>query len=171
MGSGIGGNYSGTSGSSQPYANTYKVVSSQLRKDKKDRDIYSGNSGYFKNPTAVYLESSVSENRIEIEGHRAEGKMTYVMDKTGNIIFGKRSNPNNAQKRAPHPTLIGGKNPEVQCAGMIDFRKGKIYSVDISSGHYKPNIKSLEKVDKALQQLCNKNPNLFSRDSKWRKKK
>lgn len=169
MGSGSGGNYSGTGGGSQPYADTYKVVADQLQNDKKDPDIYNSSSGYFKNPTAVSLEDSVSGNRIEFEGHRAEGKMTYVMAEDGTIIFGKRSNPNDGRKRAPHPTLIGGKDPEVQCAGMIEFRKGKNYSVNTSSGHYKPNIKSLEKVDKALQQLCDKNPNLFSKDSKWRK--
>lgn len=33
--------------------------------------------------------------------------------KKGNIIFGKRINPNNPQKRAPHPTLIGGVDPKI----------------------------------------------------------
>ena len=44
MGSGSGGNYSGTGGSSQPYADTYKVVANQLQNDKKDPDIYNSSS-------------------------------------------------------------------------------------------------------------------------------
>lgn len=94
--------------------------------------------------------------------------MTYVMDESGNIIFGKRSNPNDGRKRAPHPTLIGGKDPKVQCAGMIVFKKGRILSVDNDSGHYRPDKKSLTKVNDALQKLCDKNPNLFDKDSIWR---
>jgi hypothetical protein len=93
------------------------------------------------------------------------------MDKEGNIIFGKRYNPNNPDKRAPHPTLLGGKDPQVQCAGIIVFRKGRILSVDNQSGHFRPDIKSLGKVDAALQKIYNNNPNLFDKDSKWRKQK
>ena len=82
--------------------------------------------------------------------------MTYVLDTNGNIIMGKRANPNNSKWRAPHPTLIGGKDPLVQCAGMITFKKGKILSVDNQSGHFRPNSKSMEKVDKALQKYMKK---------------
>lgn len=169
MGSGSGGSYSGTGGGSQPYAEKYHVVDKEMRKDKADSDIYDKDTGYFKNPTAVTLDSAISGNRVEFNGNRAEGKMTYVMDENGNIIFGKRSNPNDARKRAPHPTLIGGKDPQVQCAGMIEFRKGRIYAIDNQSGHYRPNAESLKKVDKALQKLYDKNPNLFAKGSKWRK--
>jgi hypothetical protein len=66
--------------------------------------------------------------------------------------------------------LIGGKDPKVQCAGMIVFKKGRILSVDNDSGHYRPDKKSLTKVNDALQKLCDKNPNLFDKDSIWRKK-
>ena len=170
MGSGSGGSYSGTNGGSQPYAESYHVVSKEINKDKKDPDIYTKEAGYFKNPTATSLENAIDGNHFIFLGHRAEGHLLYVMDKNGNIIIGKRSNPNNSQKRAPHPTLIGGKDPQVQCAGIIVFRKGRILSVDNRSGHFRPNIKSLDKVDAELQKIYNKNPNLFDRDSKWRKK-
>lgn len=97
--------------------------------------------------------------------------ITYVMDMNGNIIIGKRVNPNDGRKRAPHPTLIGGKDPQVQCAGMITFRKGKILSVDNQSGHYRPNIGSMNKVNDALNKLYDSNPNLFAPGSEWRKRK
>ncbi len=169
MGSGSSGRYSGTHGGSQPYSDTYSVYSKMLDIDMKDPDIY-GKTGYFKNPTAVNLSDCIDGDRLIFEGHRAEGCMTYVMDTEGNIIFGKRSNPNNSKKRAPHPTLIGGKKPLVQCAGMITFRKGKIFSVDNQSGHYRPDSKSLNKVISTLQTLCDINPNIFDKKSIWRKK-
>lgn len=171
MGSGSGGSYSGTNGGSQPYAESYHVVSKEILKDKSDPDIYNRDSGYFKNPTAISLEDAIDGNRFVFQGHRAEGHFTYIMDKEGNIIFGKRYNPNNPDKRAPHPTLLGGKDPQVQCAGIIVFRKGRILSADNQSGHFRPDIKSLGKVDAALQKIYNNNPNLFDKDSKWRKQK
>ena len=170
MGSGSGGSYSGTNGGSQPYAENYHVVDREMTNDKKDPDIYSKENGYFKNPTAVNLEDAVSGNRIEIDGKRMDGPVIYVMDSDGNIIIGTRCNPNDGRKRSPHPTLIGGKDPQVQCAGMMTFHKGRILSVDNQSGHYRPAAESLKKVNNALQKLCDNNPNLFDKASEWRKK-
>ena len=48
--------------------------------------------------------------------------------------------------------------------------KDRILSVDYKSAHYRPDIRSLAKVDAALQKLYNKNPNLFDKDSKWKKR-
>ena len=50
------------------------------------------------------------------------------------------------------------------------FSDGKIYSYDNSSGHFRPNSKSLPKVKAALDKLYKENPNLFDKDSEWRKK-
>lgn len=168
MGSGSGGSYSGAGGS-QPYAEYYHVVAGELAHDKKDPDIYDPKTGYFKNPTATKLEDAVQGNSVFLDGKKANGQLTYIVDEKGEIIFGKRSNPNDQSKRAPHPTLIGGKDPQVQVAGMITFREGKIYSIDNQSGHYKPNIQSMGKVESALQKLYEQNPNLFHKKSKWRK--
>lgn len=169
MGSGSSGPYSGTNGGSQPYSGTYHVYPKEFAKDKSDNDIYNSKSGYFKNPTSTDLSDAVNGNSIYFNGMKANGTMTYVMDDKGNIIFGKRANPNNPMKRAPHPTLVGGTDPQVQCAGMITFSNGKIVSVNNESGHFRPNIKSLDKVDQALKKLYEKNPYLFSKKSKWRK--
>lgn len=91
-----------------------------------------------------------------------------MLDTNGNMIVGKRVNPNNGKGKAPHPTLIGGKNPKVQCAGMITFSKGKIIAVNNESGHFRPNIKSMEKVFDYLKKLKSKRPDLFSNKFKWR---
>ena len=143
MGSGSGNSYSGTNGGSQSYAQTYQVVPSMIEKDKKDPDIYNKDkNGYFKNPSATNLVDAIHGNYVDLEGNHANGDFTYVMTTKGDIVFGKRCNPNDGRKRSPHPTLVGGKNPQVQCAGIINIRNGKIYSVNTDSGHYRPNIKS-----------------------------
>ena len=121
------------------------------------------------NPTAVKLCFSISGNAIMFNGHHANGNFTYVMDESGNIIFGKRLNPNDeknggVKKRCPHPTLIGGIDPKVKCAGIIVFRKGRIVSANTNSGHYKPNIKSLEEVDKLFSTMCVTNKQLFDKN-------
>lgn len=90
-------------------------------------------------------------------------KVPYVIDMDGNIIIGKR-NGNGKHEGAlptPHPTLIGGKDPQVQMAGMLDIRGGKIYSYDNQSGHYKPNIKSMKIADEVFGRLS---PKLFSKE-------
>lgn len=164
MGSGNGGAYStNNSRASQPYADNYNVVDSELKKDKADKDIYNPSTGYFKNPNAKTLEAALGNNdRIYSGNNKANGDITYVLNENGQIIFGKRENPNNSKKRSPHPTLIGGKSPKVQCAGMITFRKGQIVSVNNESGHYKPNKKSMSKVYKALEKFKSNHPNAFS---------
>lgn len=166
MGSGRSGLYSGTGGSSQPYASSYHVVSSMHEMDRRDPDIWSDESGYAKNKMAVDIENCVMGNSIIYDGKKVNGKMTYVVDTDGNLIFGKRSNPNNPNARSPHPMLIGGKDPQVKVAGIIEFRGGKIYAIDNDSGHYRPPSRSLEAAEKALTRLPRE---VFHRESKWRK--
>ena len=69
------------------------------------------------------------------------GQYMYVVDTNGNIIIGSR-----AGQHMPHPTLVGGQNPSVQGAGIIDIRGGKIFSIDNASGHFKPDASSLTNV-------------------------
>ena len=52
----------------------------------------------------------------------------------------------------PHPTLVGGQNPTVQGAGVIDIRGGKIFSIDNVSGHFKPDASSLISVQNAFSE-------------------
>jgi hypothetical protein len=166
MGSGAKGAYSGTRGSSQPYAPTYEVMPDMKELDIK-AGVYDKKTGYTPNPTATELNSAIRNNTVYLEGKKANGNFTYVINEKGQLIFGKRSNPLNLNKRSPHPMLIGGKNPKVQCAGMIDIRNGKIYNINQNSGHYKPNERSMEVVEKILSSLPKQ---VFNRKSKWRKK-
>lgn len=94
-----------------------------------------------------------------------EKGLLYVIDKDGNIIVGKR-NVNGRGKDAkptPHPTLIGGKDSKVKMAGLIEIRGGKIYDYNNLSGHYKPNIKSMDAANKAFSKLSK---SLFHKNAK-----
>jgi hypothetical protein len=72
----------------------------------------------------------------------------YVVDDGGNIIIGTR-----AGQRMPHPTLVGGSNPTVRAAGVVDIRGGRIYSVNNMSGHFKPGTSSLAAAQEAFGRL------------------
>ncbi|MBR0137011.1 MAG: hypothetical protein IJM15_01170 [Erysipelotrichaceae bacterium] len=170
MGSGYSSSYSGTNGGSQHYADRYHVVPQELNRDKKNPDIYDSKTGYFKNPTSTDLEKAIHDDKVYINNAKAHGYYTYVLDNEDNIIFGKRANPINSKQRAPHPTLIGGKDPTVQCAGMIEFVNGRIKTVDNRSGHYRPNNKSLEKVYSALQKIHSKHEGTFDKHFIWKEK-
>ena len=80
----------------------------------------------------------------------------YAIDESGDIIIGTRGG-----QRMPHPTLIGGENPQVLGAGIVDIRGGRIYSVDNASGHFKPGPASLEAAQKAFGNLP---PSVFRKD-------
>ena len=168
MGSGRNVVYS--KGESQAYAPTYHVVPSMLKHDKKHPDIYDPERGYFHNPTATKLNDAIQGDTVMFKGRKAEGSFTYVIDTNGNVIFGKRANPNNPNGRAPHPTLIGGKHPKVQMAGILHIERGKIKSFDDQSGHFRPSSKSMEKMEAAMRKLYDKNHNLFTDNFTWRNK-
>ncbi|MBR0225952.1 MAG: hypothetical protein IJL92_07845 [Thermoguttaceae bacterium] len=168
MGSGSNGpyGYSSSGGGSQPYAPTYHVVKEMLDKDKQDHNIYDPQKGFFTNPYATLIQEAIENGQIQIDGHTAHGTYTYVVNINGDVIFGKRFNPNDSSGRAPHPTLIGGKDPQVQCAGMIRIEKGRIVWYNNDSGHFRPNARSLEVMDNAMRELREKHPNVFAKNYK-----
>lgn len=165
MGSGSSGPYGG-SGGSQPYAPTYHVVDEMMDMDKQDYNIYNPQTGYFTNPYATPIQSAIKNGQIQMDEHSAHGTYTYVVNENGDIIFGKRFNPNNSHSRAPHPTLIGGRDPQVQCAGMIRIEKGRIVWYNNDSGHFRPNAKSLTSVEAAMEKLKHTHPDIFSKKYK-----
>lgn len=105
------------------------------------------NGKYIKNPSTVRLESQIN-NMGTVSGPYRNFQGMYVIDESGAIIIGKRLGT-----RMPHPTLIGGENPRVLGAGIVDIRGGKIYSVNNSSGHFKPGLGALDAAQNAFQKL------------------
>lgn len=73
--------------------------------------------------------------------------LMYVVDEFDNIYIGSRGGVN-----LPHPTLIGGKNPNVKCAGMIKFNNGRISEITNNSGHFKPSNAALEQAEIIFKQ-------------------
>ncbi len=105
------------------------------------------NGRYIKNPSAQNLGDMVTATG-KIGSSKKSGQFMYVVDDAGNIIIGTR-----AGQRMPHPTLVGGPNPTVQAAGIVDIRGGRIFSVNNSSGHFKPGPGSLEAAERAFGNL------------------
>lgn len=84
------------------------------------------------------------------------GQYMYVVDMDGNIIIGTRGG-----QRMPHPTLVGGSNPQVRAAGIVEIRGGKIHSINNASGHFKPSVESLGIAEDAFSNLPQ---NIFSQN-------
>ena len=167
MGSGSNGPYGSSSGGgSQPFAPTYHVVGEMMDRDKQDHNIYDPKSGYYTNPYAVSIQNAIRNGRIQMDNHCAHGTYAYVVNENGDVVFGKRFNPNSSHSRAPHPMLIGGKDPQVQCAGMIRIEKGRIVWYNNNSGHFRPNAKSLLTVDVAMEKLRETHPEIFAQNYK-----
>jgi len=167
VGSGTSGLYAGTAGSSQPYAESYGVVPEMHKRDREFAHIWKPNDGYGKNPTATDVEHSIESGKVLIDGKPAHGKITFVVDMGGRLIIGKRRNPEKPGGRSPHPMLVGGKNPRVRMAGMIEFKNGRIYDFDSDSGHYRPPSQSKKEVLKVFDRLPNE---VFHKTSKWRRR-
>lgn len=148
MGSGSGGNYGG-GGGSQPYAPSYHVEKSMHEMDIKNGVYHDGH--YDKNPTAQNINDMINGNYIGDK--RTNIDMPYVIDLNGDIILGRRNGNGRDGLPTPHPTLIGGKDPQVQMAGIVHIQGGKIASYDNQSGHFRPNSKSMEKADEAFGKL------------------
>lgn len=83
----------------------------------------------------------------------------YAVDEAGNIHIGTRGGTANS---FPHPTLIGGVNPNVKCAGMIKFKQGRILEINNNSGHFKPSAANLQQIESIF--LNKFPPNSFDSD-------
>jgi len=115
------------------------------------------NGSYIKNPTATNLVDLISDNG-KIGTKEMSGRYMYVIDPSDNVIIGKRHHSsfhdeNGILKSFSHPTLIGGTNPQVQSAGIVEIRGNSLYSVDNASGHFKPGNKSLNTSNKIFGNL------------------
>lgn len=105
------------------------------------------NGSYIKNPSAKNLTSLLTDSG-KIGSKEMSGKFMYVVENNDEIIIGTR-----AGQRMPHPTLVGGVNPQVYAAGIVDIRGGRIYSIDNASGHFKPGPEALKAAERAFNRL------------------
>jgi hemolysin len=124
------------------------------------------NNSYIKNPSAKDITTYVNNsNYLGTGGKKGalNGEYMYIIDSEDNIIIGTRTRGFTENgKGFPHPTLVGGKNPQVQGAGIIEIRGGKIYRIDNASGHFQPGAESLKRTEKIFH---DKIPNkYFSND-------
>ena len=51
--------------------------------------------------------------------------LTYVIDENDKIIVGKRNGNGRDGIPTPHPSLIGGPDPKVKMAGILQVENGK----------------------------------------------
>ena len=126
-------------------------------KDFKAGDEAAGvlvNGKYLKNLTAKNVKDMVRNpsGTLKLDGSSGlvNGKFMYVVDESGKLVVGTRAKGFNfsvTDGKAPHPTLIGGSNPTVKAAGIVEFRGCKIFKVDNASGHFKPPSSSLESAE------------------------
>lgn len=106
----------------------------------------------------VSLDPGLTTSPSSVMHYFCTNILTQKSDKFNNcLLLEKHLTQRNGNGReglpTPHPTLIGGKDPQVQMAGLVKIRGGKIISYDNRSGHYKPNIKSISVADEAFGKL------------------
>ena len=106
-----------------------------------------------RSPPSTSRNASNTENGTTSYGQRRNSyfvTIPYVITLDGKVIIGSRNGNGRIGLPTPHPTLIGGLDPKVRMAGILDIRGGKIYSYDDRSGHYRPNILSMKWADEAF---------------------
>ena len=138
-------------GNSQPYQEQYSVYSKMMKKDIESGVYDPTNGGYIKNPTAKPLDSLFDGNYIV--GPNFTKTVPYVITTSGEVIIGNRNGFGRGPGTlpTPHPTLIGGIDPKVKMAGMLQIKNGKIISYNDRSGHFRPNAKSMKWADEAFK--------------------
>ena len=114
------------------------------------------NNSYIKNPSTKDITTYVNNsNYLGTGGKKGalNGEYMYIIDTNNNIIIGNRVTNQVVKKYGlPHPTLLGGENPQVQGAGIIEIRGGKIYRVDNASGHFQPGTESLKRTEEVFRE-------------------
>lgn len=135
-----------TNGGASGFNNRTWGVDSSFRAADENAGVLV-NGSYIRNPSAQPLPVS-DTGRVLFDGRPANGQYMYVVDQSGSIILGTRSG-----QRMPHPTLIGGADPQVRAAGIVDIRGGRLHRVDNSSGHFRPDESSLQNAEAAFGQL------------------
>ncbi|AGC43824.1 hypothetical protein MYSTI_02508 [Myxococcus stipitatus DSM 14675] len=102
---------------------------------------------YQKHPAALELFQALSQGAVRFN-IPPEGEVMYVITDDFRLIIASREE---REHHLPHPTLVGGDEPEVVSAGILHFFEGRISRVCINySGHFKPNAPSSVEISLAL---------------------
>ena len=150
MGSSYSNSYTNTKERSQPYQTYYHVIEGIIEDDKAKGSYVNGS--YLKNPTAKNIYELINGEYIGDKNFSSDS-LTYVIDENDKIIVGKRNGNGRDGIPTPHPSLIGGPDPKVKMAGILQVENGKIVGYDDRSGHYRPNKKSLEIAEEIFNKL------------------
>ena len=94
------------------------------------------------NPLSHRLHPSIGSPNAGVE-------IMWVLTSERGLVFGTR--PLNI--RRPHPTLVGGIDPEVISAGTIDVANNQILEIRDDSGHFRPGFPGLELALRAFNAL------------------
>jgi hypothetical protein len=106
---------------------------------------------YVSNPTARTGGQALSQGRL----HPALGQigpgteLMWVVSGSTGLTFGTRP----ANVRRPHPTLIGGVEPQLTSGGTITPRSNRILEIRDDSGHFQPGRSGIESSLQAFHRL------------------
>ena len=90
-------------------------------------------------------------NRVRsftVPGKLANENYLYVLKQDGELLLGTRTK---GIARSPHSAIAGG-DPVIS-AGNIHFREGKVMTVDVASGHYRPDDWRVSAVWNRLKEI------------------
>ena len=108
---------------------------------------------YRTHPLRQDLTSNMEDLRtgrapITLSFPSGSGEVMYVITEDYRLVIAARSGH---QRDLPHPTLIGGIDPEALSAGIVEFADNRIKKVHINaSGHFRPNSPSSIEVSLGL---------------------
>jgi RHS repeat-associated protein len=84
------------------------------------------------------LLGTIQNGELKMLGKtKASGEFDFVVTEKGDVLLGRK-----------HSFLSGGG--DVQAAGTLKMRNGKIVNIDNNSGHYKPNLEQSKKFKEVL---------------------
>ncbi len=143
-----------------------------LEKDVRDNVlVYSGKEWvYLNNPTRIEIDRSIKtrdgEQVIDLDyldfpgtDKNAEVLVMYVITLDGKLILGKEVSPSiftsyeGRIKKMPHSTLASadGEIRRVLGAGEVVIKKGKIFRVNNSSGHFPSGSEVIPLISRTLE--------------------
>jgi len=84
------------------------------------------------------LLGTIEKGEVKMIGKtKANGEFDFVVNEKGDVLIGRK-----------HSYLSGGQ--DVQAAGTLKMKNGKVVNIDNNSGHYTPNLEQTKNFKKIL---------------------